>query len=73
MESIIIDSGLLPEPIISYIHSKQVVVSREDEKIVLSPVPKKPDMGKIFGRFTDGRLSSEEFIREKRAELELED
>ncbi|GHU38968.1 hypothetical protein FACS1894190_01830 [Spirochaetia bacterium] len=73
MESLIIDSGLLPESIASYIHSDRISVSRENGKVVLSPVQQRPDMSKIFCRYTDGKLSSEEFIREKSIERELED
>jgi hypothetical protein len=73
MESLIIDSGLLPEAIASYIHSDRIAVSRENGKVVLSPARQRPDMGKIFCRYADGKLSSEEFIREKSSERELED
>jgi hypothetical protein len=67
IESIIIDSGLLPEPITSYIHSDRVEVFWEKGKVILAPASQKPDIRKIFGRYTDGKLSSEEFIREKHA------
>jgi hypothetical protein len=70
--SMVIDRQILPEPIISYIHSERIRMSEEDGNIVLSPLKDNPDLDELFGILSDGKLSSEEFIREKAIEKELE-
>jgi hypothetical protein len=73
MESVIIDREALPEMIISYIHSQKIKLVEENGNIVLSPVVEKYSiLEKSFGMFSDGKLSSEKFIEEKKTEKELE-
>jgi hypothetical protein len=40
--------------------------------MILSPIHEKPNLDELFGMFSDGKLSSEEFIRQKAIEKELE-
>jgi hypothetical protein len=68
----VIDRQILPEPIISYIHSEKVRMFEEDGSIVLSPLKNTPNVDELFGMFNDGRLSSEDFIRDKAIEMEME-
>jgi len=73
MESIIIDRQMLPEAINSYIHSEKIRVVKENGSIYLSPIIDKYSiLEKSFGMFSDGKLSSERFIKEKELEKELE-
>jgi len=72
MQSLVIDRQILPEPIISYIHTEKIRMFEEDGNIVLSPMKNKPDVNELFGMFNDGKLSSEDFIREKIFEMEME-
>jgi hypothetical protein len=72
MESIIIDRKILPEPIFSYIHSEKIKIFEENGNIILAPIKRKPDVNDLFGMFNDGKLSSEDFIRQKAVEKELE-
>jgi hypothetical protein len=72
MQSVVIDRQILPEPIFSYIHSEKIRVSEENGNVVLSPLKNKPDASELFGMFSDGKLSSEDFIREKAFEKEME-
>jgi hypothetical protein len=73
MEAIIIDRDILPETIISYIHSKKIKLVEENGNIILSPVNEKYlSLEKSFGMFSDGKLSSERFMTEKKSEKELE-
>ncbi|MHC6201728.1 hypothetical protein ACYULU_00865 [Breznakiellaceae bacterium SP9] len=44
--------------------------AEENGSIVLSPIRKKPNIDELFGMFSDGKLSSEEFIKQKAIELE---
>ncbi|MDR2717191.1 MAG: hypothetical protein LBB89_03885 [Treponema sp.] len=72
MQSMVIDRQILPEPIISYIHSEKIRMFEEDGNIVLSPLKINPNVNELFGMFNDGKLSSEDFIREKTFEKEME-
>jgi hypothetical protein len=68
---IIINREILPEPIISYIHSPKIKIFEENDNIILSPVKEKPNLDELFGMFSDGKLSAEEFIRQKAIEKEM--
>jgi len=72
MQSMVIDRQILPEPIISNIHSEKIRIFEEDGNIVLSPIKNKPNVNELFGMFKDGKLSSEDFIKEKAFEKEIE-
>jgi hypothetical protein len=73
METLIIDREILPEPIISYIHSRKIKLIKENGNIILSPIDEKyAILEKSFGMFSDGKLSSERFMKEKEIEKELE-
>jgi hypothetical protein len=68
----VIDRQILPEPIIFYIHSEKIRIFEEEGNIVLSPIKVNPNVNELFGMFNDGRLSSEDFIKEKITEKEME-
>jgi hypothetical protein len=73
MKTIIIDREILPETIFSYIHSKKIKLVEENGNIILSPINEKYlILEKSFGMFSDGKLSSERFMKEKELEKELE-
>ncbi|MDR3237204.1 MAG: hypothetical protein LBT84_01740 [Spirochaetia bacterium] len=72
MKTMIIDRKILPEPIISYIHSEKIKIFEENGNIVLSPIKDKPNLDELFGMFNDGKLSTEKFIQQKAIEKELE-
>jgi hypothetical protein len=72
MESFIISREILPEPIISYIHSAKIKIFEENGNIILSPIKEKPNLDELFGMFSDGKLSTEKFIKQKAIEKEME-
>jgi len=72
MQSMVIDRQILPEPIISYIHSEKIRMFEKDGNIILSPLKNNPNVNELFGMFNDGKLSSENFIKEKTFEKEME-
>jgi hypothetical protein len=72
MEPVIINREILPEPISSYIHSAKVKVSEENGNVILSPIKEKPNLDELFGMFSDGKLSTEQFIAQKAIEKEME-
>jgi hypothetical protein len=73
MESLIVDRQTLPQTIFTYIHSEKIKLTNMNGTIVLSPVSEKYSiLEKSFGMFSDGKLSSEKFIKEKEKEKDLE-
>jgi virulence-associated protein VagC len=70
MESMIIDREILPEPIFSYIRSEKIEIFEENGNVILSPIKRKPNADDLFGMFNDGKLSSEDFIKQKAIEKE---
>jgi hypothetical protein len=72
MESMIIDREILPEPIFSYLRSEKIKIFEENGNIILSPIKRKPNVDDLFGMFNDGKLSSDDFIRQKAIEKEME-
>ena len=68
----VIDRQMLPEPIFSYINSEKIRIFEENGNIVLSPFNKRPNINELFGMFNDGKLSSDDFIKQKSIELEIE-
>jgi len=73
MESVIIDKCALPELITSYIHSEKVRLFEENGNVILSPVGGEYSiLEKSFGLFSDGKLSVERFMENKKREKALE-
>jgi len=72
MEALIVERKILPEPIFSCIQSERVRVFQENGNVVLSPVGNRPNANELFGMFSDGKLSTEGFIRQKAVEKEIE-
>jgi len=68
----VIDRQMLPEPIFSYINSEKIHIFEENGNIILSPYEKRPNINELFGMFNDGKLSSEDFIKQKLIEMEIE-
>ena len=73
MTDTVLDVQTLPEMIFSKISTKKVRVHEENGSIVLTPVIEKNiNFDILFGMFSDGKISSEDFMKEKRIEKELE-
>ena len=72
METLVVDKKILPEPIFSYIQTEKIRILAENGNVVLSPVKNKPNADELFGMFSDGKLSSQDFIKQKTAEKEME-
>ena len=68
----VIERQKFPEPIFSYINSEKIRVFEDNGNIILSPLNNKPDVNELFGMFNDGKLSSDEFIKEKIIEKGME-
>ena len=74
MSDMVLDVQTLPEMIFSRISTKKVKFHEENGSIVLTPfIEKKQNFDVLFGMFSDGRISTEEYMKEKQIEKELED
>jgi virulence-associated protein VagC len=72
MSDMILDVQTLPEMLFSRISSEKVKFHEENGSIVLTPViEKKQNFDVLFGMFSDGKISSEEYMKEKQVEKEL--
>jgi len=73
MLDMVLDVQTLPETIFSRIQTEKVRIHEENGSILLTPVTeKKLDFDVLFGMFSDGKLSVDDFIKEKHIEKELE-
>jgi virulence-associated protein VagC len=74
MADIILDVQTLPETVFSKISTKKVKIHEENGSIILTPVVEiKQNFDVLFGMFSDGKISTEEYMKEKQLEKELED
>jgi len=73
MSDMVLDVRTLPEMIFSRISAGKVNFHEENGAIILTPVvEKKNNFDVLFGMFSDGRISTEEYMKEKQLEKELE-
>jgi len=73
MSDMVLDIQTLPEIIFSKISAEKVRFHEENGSIILTPViEKKRNFDVLFGMFSDGKISSEEYMKEKQIEKELE-
>jgi virulence-associated protein VagC len=73
MTDMILDVQTLPETVFSRISTEKVMFHEENGSIILTPVfEKKQNFDVLFGMFSDGKISSEEYMKEKQFEKELE-
>ena len=73
MADMVLDVQVLPEIITSKIPTKKVRIHEENGSIVLTPIiEEKQNFDILFGMFSDGRISTEEYMKEKQIEKELE-
>jgi len=73
MSDMVLDIQTLPEMVFSRIFTKKVKVHEENGSLILTPViEKKQNFNVLFGMFSDGRISTEEYMKEKQLEKELE-
>lgn len=74
MEDIILNVNTLPAPLYRYIRSERVKASESNGVITLIPIDdKKVSANRLFGMFSDGKLSVDKFMEQKRSDKELEE
>jgi hypothetical protein len=73
MAETVFDTQTLPENVFSRISTKKVKVHEENGIITLTPfLEEKPSFEHLIGMFSDGKISIDDFLEEKRKEKELE-
>ena len=73
MTEMVLDIQTLPETIFSRIPTQKVKVYEEDGAITLIPfAEEKPQFDHLIGMFSDGKISIDDFLKEKQHERELE-
>jgi hypothetical protein len=73
MTEMVLDIQTLPETIFSRIPTRKVKVYEENGTITLTPFSEeKPRFDHLIGMFSDGKISVDDFLEEKRREKELE-
>jgi hypothetical protein len=74
MEEIILSVNTLPAPLYKFIRSEKVKARESNGVITLTPIDDKKDSStRLFGMFSDGKLSVDKFMAQKRADKELEE
>jgi len=73
MTDTVLDLQTLPKAIFSKFSAEKVNFREENGSIILTPVVEtEQNFDVLFGMFSDGRVSSYEYMREKQFEKELE-
>ena len=74
MTDMVLDVQTLSKTLITKISTDKVMLREENGSIILTPVnEEKQNFDILFGMFSDGRLSTEDYIREKRIEMDMEE
>ena len=73
MAKLVLDVQKLPKTIFSRIPTEKVMVSEENGTIILTPFfEEKPHFNHLIGMFSDGKISIDDFLKQKQQEKELE-
>jgi hypothetical protein len=73
MTEMVLDVQTLPETVFSRITTRKVRFHEENGSITLTPlIETAQNIDALFGMFSDGRLSTEKYLREKQLEKEFE-
>jgi hypothetical protein len=74
MADMVLNVRALPEILFSKILTEKVRMQEDNGSIILTPVTeRRQDFDILFGMFSDGRISTEEYFKEKQSEKKLED
>ena len=73
MSELILNTATLPEPLLKMIPTSRVKVREAKGVVSLFPLSDMSDnIDKMFGMFSDGKMTVENFQKQKLAEKELE-
>jgi len=67
MSDMVLDIQTLPEMIFSKISAEKVRIHEENGSLILTPViEKKQNFDVLFGMFSDGKISTEEYMKKNK-------
>lgn len=72
MNEMVLDTTILPEPIIRLIHTSKFKVREISGELLITPVREESVDCPFAGMFADGRVSATKFMAQKRWEKELD-
>jgi hypothetical protein len=73
MADVILDINMVPDAIFSRTKTRKVKFHEENGSFLLIPVPEKEkSFDCLIGMFPDGKLSIDNYLKEKRLDKELE-
>jgi len=72
MTEMVLDTNILPAPLVRFIHAKKFKVRAAKDEIYLTPVKTIDSKCPLLGMFAEGKMTVAKFIANKRAEKELE-
>jgi hypothetical protein len=73
MSDMILDIGMLQETLFSHITTGKVRFHEENGSFILTPlVENNESFDNLIGMFSDGKLSIDNFLAQKRLDMELE-
>jgi len=73
MSDMIVDINMISEVIFSRIKTKKVKLHEKNGALILTPVvEKEKSFDRLSGMFPDGKLSIDNYLKEKQLEKELE-
>ena len=74
MTDVIIDINMVPKTIFVRTKTKKVKIHEENGSFILTPIMEKNEISfdRLIGMFPDGKLSIDNYLKEKRLEKELE-
>jgi hypothetical protein len=71
LTEIVLDTKTLPEPLFRLIQTEKVKVRQADGEILLTPVEETDLECPLLGMFSDGKISVDKFIADKKTEKRL--
>ena len=73
MADMILDINMVSEVILSRIKTEKVKLHEENGSLILTPVMgKEKSFNRLTGMFSDGKLSIDNYLKEKQLDKELE-
>ena len=72
MNEMVLDTRILPEPIIRLIHTSKFKVREVSGELLITPIIEESVECPFVGMFADGKVSATKFMAQKQLEKELE-
>ena len=72
MNEMVLDTKILPEPIMRFIHTNKFKIREVSGEFLITPIKEGNVDLPFVGRFSDGKISSIKFMAQKQLEKELE-